>query len=158
MNPGAGDMRAIIAKHRQLMNEGRVNESNQQVSDRYFGVFCLAKSGTYETYHAQEIREGNVTADRYYRKEQQKTPYWHYTDLEIGMRGDDECVVSSRIDFTLDGELIMHALVTEVYALEYGQWMLLRQYMEKYRPDDRMAEPHHRLRHVHRPVGGWAIR
>jgi hypothetical protein len=34
----------------------------------------------------------------------------------------------------LDGDVIMHALVTAVYALEGDQWRLLRQYMGKYRP------------------------
>ena len=70
----------------------------------------------------------------YYRQELKRVPRWAYTDWEWGFRGDSECVVSSRIDCSLDGDVILHALVTEVYALEGNRWMLLREYMEKYRP------------------------
>ncbi len=134
MAHGEADARMAIEAQRRRMNEGAVEDVNRRISDRYFGVFCLASAGSYETYNAQQIREGNLASDRYYRQELKKTPIWNYTDLEIGMRGDNECVIASRIDFTLDGDLIMHALVTEVYAFENGDWMLARQYMEKYRP------------------------
>lgn len=73
-----------------------------------------------------------------------KNPHWEYTDLSWGMRDETEFIISSAIDFTLGGELIMKALlmevykalVMEVYRLDAGCWKLARQYMEKYRPED----------------------
>lgn len=123
-----------ILEHREAMNRGDLETVNAGISDRYFGVFCLGNPGAHEIYNAQEIRDGNASADQYYRQGLKKVPQWAYTDWEWGLRGDRECVVSSRIDFSLDGDVIMQALVTEVYALEGDQWRLLRQYMEKYRP------------------------
>ncbi len=123
-----------IRAHREAMNRCDVASHNKGISDQYFGVFCLGNAGTHETYNADEIRDGNASADYYYRQELKKVPRWAYIDWEWGLRGDSECVVSSRIDFSLDGDVIMHALVTEVYALEGDQWRMLRQYMEKYRP------------------------
>lgn len=123
-----------ILQHREAMNRGDLDTVNAGISDRYLGVFCLGNAGTHEIYNAQEIRDGNASADHYYRQELKKVPQWAYTDWEWGFRGESECVVSSRIDFSLDGDVIMHALVTEVYALEGDRWMLLREYMEKYRP------------------------
>lgn len=123
-----------IQQHREAMNRGDVQTVNAGISDRYLGVFCLGNVGTHEVYNAQEIREGNASADQYYRQEMKKVPQWAYTDWEWGLRGESECVVSSRIDFSLDSDVLMHALVTQVYALEEGRWMLIREYMEKYRP------------------------
>ena len=125
---------AAIRQHREAMHRGAVETVNAGISERYLGVFCLGNAGTHEIYNAQEIRDGNASADHYYRQEMKKVPQWAYTDWEWGLRGESECVVSSRIDFSLDGDVIMHALVTEVYALEGDRWMLLREYMEKYRP------------------------
>ncbi len=105
-------------QHREAMNRGDLETVNSGISDRYLGVFCLGTAGAHEIYNAQEIRDGNASADHYYRQELKKVPQWAYTDWEWGCRGDSECVVSSRIDFSLDGDVIMHALVTEVYALE----------------------------------------
>lgn len=50
------------------------------------------------------------------------------------MRGNREFVISSAIDFSLNGKLTLKALVTEVYRLEQDHWKLARQYMEKYQP------------------------
>jgi hypothetical protein len=130
------DVKAAVNQHREWMNQGLVDEHNQAISDRYFGVFCLGEPGQYETYNAQEIRQGNVDANLYYRQQVKKIPHWGYTDFAVGMRGNTECVVSSVIDFTLDGESVMLALVMEVYALEDGRWVLVRQYMEKHRPTE----------------------
>ena len=123
-----------IRRHREAMNRGDVETVNDGISNRYLGVFCVGNAGTHEIYNADEIRDGNASADHYYRQELKRVPRWAYTDWEWGFRGDSECVVSSRIDFSLDGDVIMHALVTEVFALEGDRWRLLRQYMEKYRP------------------------
>ena len=123
-----------ILQHREAMNRGDVTTVNSGISDRYVGVFCLGNAGTHEIYNADEIRDGNASADHYYRQKLKEVPQSVYTDWEWGFRGNSECVVSSRIDFSLDGEVVMCALVTEVYAFESERWMLLRQYMEKYRP------------------------
>lgn len=105
-----------ILQHREAMNRGDLETVHAGISDRYLGVFCLGNAGAHEIYNAQEIRDGNASADHYYRQELKKVLQWAYTDWEWGLRGESECVVSSRIDFSLDGAVIMHALVTEVYA------------------------------------------
>jgi hypothetical protein len=52
-----------------------------------------------------------------------------------GFRDNIESVVSSRIAFSLGGDVVMRALATEVYALGKDRRMLLRRhYMERYRP------------------------
>lgn len=121
-----------VTEFRALMNDGRVDETNALVTDDFFAVFSLGKPGEFETYDACEYRRGNLQASQYYAG---KSPYWAYTDLSWGMRDDTEFIISSKIDFTLNGGLIMKALVTEVYRLEGGQWKLARQYMEKYKPE-----------------------
>ena len=103
---------SAIVRHRALMNEGRMHETNQQISDRYFGVFCLGDSSEFHTYNAEEIRDGNLQAYRYYQEEMHKTPNWAYTDLAFGMRGPSECVISSHINFTLDNVAIHHVFRT----------------------------------------------
>lgn len=127
------EVQDAVRQHREAMNRGEVEAHNNAISDRYLGVFCLGNAGTHEIYNVDEIRDGNASAGHYYRQEMKKVPRWAYTDWEWGHRGESE-YVSSRIDCSLDGEVIMHALVTEVYTLEGSQWKLLRQYMEKYRP------------------------
>jgi hypothetical protein len=122
----------MIAKNnRDMMNDGRISERNSLVSDDFFAVFSFGNEGEVETYHAEQYRQGNVEAHEFYLG---KNPHWHYADLHWGMRSDNEFVVSSTIDFTLNSELVMKALVMEVYRFEDGYWRLLRQFMEKFRP------------------------
>ncbi|HET7578410.1 MAG TPA: hypothetical protein VFK33_03940, partial [Bacillales bacterium] len=64
-----------------------------------------------------------------------KNPCWDYRDLGSGMRSDNEIIVSSHIDFSLNKRLMMSAFCTEIYRREEGVWKIVRQYMEKYRPD-----------------------
>lgn len=120
-----------VVKIRELMNEGRITELNNLISDDFFAVFSLGKPGAFETYDAEAYRRGNIQAHEYYFG---KHPRWDYTDFSSGMRNNDEFIISSAIDFSLDGQLKMKALVTEVYQLAQNQWKLLRQYMEKYSP------------------------
>jgi hypothetical protein len=127
------DVLKAVTEFRGLMNEGRVDETNALVTDDFFAVFSLGKPGEFETYDAGEYRRGNLEANQYYAG---KNPYWEYSDLSWGMRDDTEFIISSKIDFTLNGGLIMKALVTEVYRFEDGQWKLARQYMEKYHPEN----------------------
>lgn len=120
-----------VIEIREMMNQGRITELNALVSDDFFAVFSLGKPGEYETYDAKVYRQGNIDANEYYSG---KNPRWDYTDFSSGMRDDTEFVISSAIDFSVNSELQMKALVTEVYRLEQEQWKLVRQYMEKYLP------------------------
>lgn len=120
-----------VIEIREMMNQGRIAELNALVSDDFFAIFALGKAGEHETYDAETYRQGNIDADEYYSG---KNPRWDYVDFSSGLRDDTEFVISSAIDFSLNGELRMKALVTEVYRLEQSQWKLTRQYMEKYLP------------------------
>jgi hypothetical protein len=121
----------FVVEIREMMNEGRITELNALVSDDFFAVFSLGKPGAYEIYDAKVYRQGNIDANQYYSG---KNPRWDYTDFSFGMRDDTEFVISSAIDFSLNGELVKNALVTEVYRFEQNQWKLARQYVEKYQP------------------------
>jgi hypothetical protein len=127
------DARLAVAEYRDLMNQGHIAATNALLTDDFFAVFSLGKPGEFETYHADQYRRGNLEVEKYYEG---KNPHWEYTDLSWGMRDETEFVISSAIDFTLNGELIMKALVMEIYRADGGSWKLARQYMEKYRPDD----------------------
>jgi hypothetical protein len=120
-----------VIEIREMMNQGRITELNSLVSGDFFSVFSLGKIGEYETYDAESYRQGNIDANEYYSG---KNPRLDYTDFSSGMRGETEFIISSAIDFSLNGELKMKALVTEVYRLEQDRWKLARQYMEKYIP------------------------
>lgn len=126
----ADPMPAVI-EIREMMNQGRITELNALVTDDFFSVFSLGKVGEYETYDAKAYRQGNIDANEYYSG---KSPRWGYTDFSSGMRDQTEFVISSAIDFSLNGELKIKALVIEVYRLEQNQWKLARQYMEKHMP------------------------
>lgn len=127
------DAKNAVTDFRDLMNQGRIDETNALVTNDFFAVFSLGKAGEFETYDAIQYRHGNMEANQYYTG---KNPHWRYTDLSWGMRDEAEFIISSTIDFTLGGDLIMKALVTEVYRLDGERWMLARQYMEKYSPED----------------------
>lgn len=129
---------AAIAQIRNMMTEGRIEELNTRVTDDFFAVFALGQPGHFETYDALQYRQGNIAAHEYYHGQ---NPRWEYTDFSSGVRGEIEYIVSSAIDFTLNGQLQMKALVTEVYRLVDGQWNLARQYMEKYQPQG-ATSPH----------------
>lgn len=131
MTCGNSEPMPSVIEIREMMNQGRITELNSLVSDDFFSVFSLGKVGEYETYDAKLYRQGNIDANEYYSG---KNPRWDYTDFSSGMRGETEFIISSAIDFSLNGELKMKALVTEVYRLEQDQWRLVRQYMEKYIP------------------------
>ncbi len=98
------------------MNRGDVETVNGGVSDRYLGVFCV---GNTKYTMRQRFAIGNASAGYDYRQVLKKVPQWAYTDWEWGG------IVAHRR--SLDGDVVMHALVTEVHALEGGLWMLLRQ-------------------------------
>lgn len=126
------DALQAVQQYRELVNQGRVAEVNALVTDDFFAVFSLGNPGEeYETYTADQYRSGNEEAKAYY---QGKYPRWHYTDLASAMRGESEFVITAKIEFTLNGDPVMNALVMEVYRLDGGAWKLARQYMEKHRP------------------------
>ncbi|MFC4618232.1 hypothetical protein ACFO4N_05755 [Camelliibacillus cellulosilyticus] len=120
-----------IRYYREQMNKENVADINRLVADDFFAVFSLGKNRNIETYDAEHYRSGNLEVFKLYEG---KNPVWDYTDFQLGQRFDDEVIVSSQIDFFLDGHLLMKALCTEVYREESGEWKLARQYMEKFKP------------------------
>ncbi len=120
-----------VMERREMLNNGQVHENNALVADDFFAVFALGNPGEFETYNAEQYRAGNLQAVELYRG---KSPHWGYTDHNWGYRSDTEFVISSSIDFSLNGELFMRAMVMEVYRRRDSEWLLVRQYMEKYKP------------------------
>jgi hypothetical protein len=121
-----------IKYYRKQMNDCNFTEVNRLVADDFFAVFSLGKERSFEIYHAEDYRNGNLEVAKLYEGKQ---PIWDYKDLEIGKLSDDEVIVSSKIDFYLEGVLKMHALCTEIYRYEAPDWKHVRQYMEKYQPN-----------------------
>ncbi len=124
------DGQEAFRAHVAAVNSLSLEATNAWISDDYFGVFCVGDAGTYELYRADDIREGSRQALTLYEG---REPYWAYEPLSSGARGS-EFIQVSRLDFSLGGDVVMSALVTEVFRLEDGGWKLVRQYMEKFRP------------------------
>ncbi|HET6872170.1 MAG TPA: hypothetical protein VFH42_04195, partial [Sporolactobacillaceae bacterium] len=114
-----------IQYFREQMNLCRFSEVNRLVADDFFAVFSLGKERSIEIYRAEEYKLGNLEVAKLYEG---RNPYWDYKDIENGMRFEDEVIVSSKIDFYLEGSLLMHALCTEIYRYDDPDWKLARQY------------------------------
>ncbi|HEU5140541.1 MAG TPA: DUF4440 domain-containing protein [Bacillales bacterium] len=121
-----------VKTFRGLMNEGNISEHNRRITDDFFAVFSMGDDSSFETFNAEQYREGNLEAGKAYEG---RSPFWEYKNLGSGVRSDNEIIISSQIDFYLNKRLIKMAFCTEIYRKEEGVWKLVRQYMEKYDPD-----------------------
>ncbi|HET7579583.1 MAG TPA: DUF4440 domain-containing protein, partial [Bacillales bacterium] len=88
-----------VKSFRRLMHEGTAAEQNELIADDFFAVFSSGRDASYEAYNAEQYREGNREALKQYEG---KNPCWDYRDLGSGMRSDNEIIVSSHIDFSLN--------------------------------------------------------
>lgn len=121
-----------VRKCRELMNEGKVEEINRRITDDFIAVFSSTEPQGFNTFNAEQYREGNIQALQSYEG---KKPHWKFEDLEAKVRSDHEIVVSSKVTFSLNEQPYMHALCMEIYRYENNEWKLARQYMEKYKQD-----------------------
>ena len=76
-----------ILEHREAMNRGDLETVSAGISDRYLGVFFLGNAGAHEIYTAQEIRDGNASADHYYPPRAEKSPAVGVHGLGMGIAG-----------------------------------------------------------------------
>lgn len=118
-----------VKSYRKDLNGGEIEKINSWISDSFIGYFGYYNDKDYEIYRGEDYRMDNVETLKNYEGKQ---PYWKYIDLTYNLRGDDELILSSIIEFYLKKQKVATALAMEVFKKEENEWKLYRQHMESY--------------------------
>lgn len=118
-----------VEEYRSVLNTNDVKEVNKWISNEFIGYFGYYNDRDYEVYNGDSYKQSNIETFESYKGQ---SPQWQYKDLTRNLRSEKEIILSTIIDFYLNGEKVASALAMEILKKEQGGWKLYRQHMERY--------------------------